>query len=207
MRHTESCQPVFARNFATRCLIALLFRHPHELSGGQRQRVDIARAISLNPHFIIADEPVTSLDASISSQIVNLLSAIKREFDLTYLWISHDLTMVRYVSNRVAVLYLGKVMELAQTEALFNDPRNPYTQALLSAIPDIDSTRKSEYVKLKDEMPSPINLPSGCVFHTRCLYADERCEREEPELADIGGGHFVACHYRSGLPKISVTTT
>jgi oligopeptide/dipeptide ABC transporter ATP-binding protein len=169
--------------------------------------VDTARAISLNPKFIIADEPVTSLDASISSQIVNLLEAMKREFDLTYLWISHDLTMVRYVSNRVAVLYLGKVMELAQRDALFNNPRNPYTQALLSAIPDIDPTRKWEYIKLKGEMPSPINLPSGCVFHTRCLYADERCRMEEPELADIGGQHLVACHYRSNLPKIPITAT
>jgi len=176
-----------------------LRKHPHELSGGQRQRVDTARAISMNPKFIIADEPVTSLDASISSQIVNLLDAIKREFDLTYLWISHDLTMVRYVSNRVAVLYLGKIMELAQTRDLFNDPRNPYTQALLSAIPNIDPTTSSEFVKLKGEMPSPINLPSGCVFHTRCLYADERCKGEEPDLVDIGGGHFVACHYHSTL--------
>jgi oligopeptide/dipeptide ABC transporter ATP-binding protein len=169
------------------------------LSGGQRQRVDIARAIALNPQFVIADEPVTSLDASISSQIVNLLEGIKEEFGITYLWISHDLTTVRYVSNRVVVLYLGRVMELAKKEDLFADPSHPYTQALLSAVPDIDPTKKSELIRLRGEMPSPINLPSGCVFHTRCPFADEKCIREEPKLTEIATDHLVACHYANAI--------
>lgn len=171
-----------------------LRKHPHELSGGQRQRVDIARAISINPEFIIADEPVASLDASIRSQIVNLLDDIKKEFNLTYLWITHDLTMVRYVSNWVTVLYLGKVMESAQKNDLFNSPKHPYTKALLSAIPEVDPKRRSRYIKLRGEMPSSINLPSGCVFHTRCPNKDIICTKKEPELIDTGNGHLVACH-------------
>jgi len=171
-------------------------RFPHEFSGGQRQRVGVARAIALNPKFIVCDEPVSSLDVSIQAQVLNLLQDLKDEFSLTYLLIAHDLTMVRYMSDRIMVMYLGRAMELAPSEELFENPLHPYTHALMAAIPvpDPEFHLKSERMRLTGEMPSPINPPIGCRFHTRCPFAREQCEREEPKFEDVGGGHFVSCH-------------
>lgn len=173
----------------------LIARHPHEFSGGQRQRIGIARAIILNPEFIIADEPVTSLDVSIRAQVLNLLEDLKQEHELTYLLIAHDLTIVRHMSDRVLVLYLGKPMELAPVEPLFENPLHPYTKSLLSAIPVADPDIKPERLVLKGEMPSAINPPEGCRFHTRCPYAQNNCIENEPEFREIEKGHFVSCHY------------
>lgn len=173
----------------------LIARHPHEFSGGQRQRIGIARAIILNPEFIIADEPVTSLDVSIRAQVLNLLKDLKQEHELTYLLIAHDLTIVSHMSDRVLVLYLGKPMELAPVEPLFENPLHPYTKSLLSAIPVADPDIKLERLVLKGEMPSAINPPEGCRFHTRCPYAKNNCIENEPEFREIEKGHFVSCHY------------
>jgi peptide/nickel transport system ATP-binding protein len=168
-------------------------RYPHEFSGGQRQRISIARALMVDPEFIVADEPVSALDVSIQAQILNLLMDAQEQRGLTYMFITHDLSVVRHISTRVAVMYLGRLCELARTVELFESPRHPYTQALLSAIPDIHN-RKGAHVKLKGEVPTPINLPPGCVFHSRCPFANERCMREIPELTEIESGTFVACH-------------
>ncbi len=170
-------------------------RYPHEMSGGQRQRVGIARALSLNPEFIICDEAVSALDVSIQAQVINLLEDLRDEFQLTYLFIAHDLSVVRHLCHRVAVMYLGKMVELAECDALYDNPQHPYTQALLEAvpIPDPEIEGKREHRVVKGEIPSPINPPSGCVFHPRCPLAVESCSREVPALREVEPGHWAAC--------------
>jgi len=173
----------------------LVDRHPHEFSGGQRQRIGVARAIVLNPKFIVADEPVTSLDVSIRAQVLNLLEDLKNSFNLTYLLIAHDLTVVRHMSDRVLVMYLGKPMELASVDHLFESPLHPYTKALLAAVPVADPEIKQDRVKLKGEMPSAVNPPTGCRFHTRCIYSHPECKKDEPDFTEVDKGHFVACNF------------
>ena len=168
-------------------------RYPHEFSGGQRQRISIARALMVDPEFIVADEPVSALDVSIQAQILNLLMDAQEKRGLTYLFITHDLSVVEHFSTRVAVMYLGTVCELAPTRELYEFPRHPYTKALLSAIPEL-GLQKAKHIKLKGEVPTPIDLPTGCVFHGRCLYANERCTREIPQLIQLESGAKVACH-------------
>ena len=169
-------------------------RYPHQFSGGQKQRIAIARAISIQPEFIVADEPVSALDVSIQSQILNLLMELKKKFNLTYLFISHDLGVVRYMSDRVAIMYLGKIVELGPTEDLYSNPLHPYTQALISAIPATDPDIKRNRIILKGEIPSPINPPTGCIFHTRCPYVFKECKIKGPKFIEISDGHYVACH-------------
>ena len=168
-------------------------RYPHEFSGGQRQRISIARALMVDPEFIVADEPVSALDVSIQAQILNLLMEAQEKRGLTYLFITHDLSVVKHISTRVAVMYLGTICELAPTKTLYEQPRHPYTQALLSAIPKL-GVQKPKHLKLKGEVPTPINLPSGCVFHGRCIYGNERCVQEIPRLMRLDSGSQVACH-------------
>ncbi len=176
-----------------------LKKYPHEFSGGQRQRIGIARALSLMPKFIVADEPVSSLDLSIQAQIINLLKELQERFSLTYLFISHDLRVVRYISNRIAVMYLGKIVELGGSKEIYDNPLHPYTKALLSSIPQPDPDKKRKRVLIEGDPPSPIDPPSGCHFHPRCRYAREICKELEPVLKDFGG-HLVACHFAGILP-------
>jgi peptide/nickel transport system ATP-binding protein len=168
-------------------------RYPHEFSGGQRQRISIARALTVNPDFIVADEPVSALDVSIQAQILNLLMEAQEEFGLTYMFITHDLSVVEHISTRVAVMYLGTLCEVSQAAELFSSPRHPYTQALLSAIPKLGGEKKA-HIKLKGEVPTPIRLPSGCVFHGRCIHVNDRCREEIPALRLLSSGAWVACH-------------
>lgn len=169
-------------------------RFPHEFSGGQRQRIGIARALIMNPDFIVADEPVSALDVSIQAQIINLLSDLQRERKLTYLFISHDLSVVEHLCTRIGVMYLGSIVELATKEELFGNPLHPYTKALLSAVPVPDPTVRRQRIVLQGDIPSPANPPAGCKFHTRCPLAVNRCRQEAPVYRDVGGEHFVACH-------------
>lgn len=189
------------REIAGLCRLNLehLRRYPHAFSGGQRQRISIARALVCNPHFLVADECVAALDVSIQADILNLLKSFQRELGLTFLFISHDLSVVAHTCDKVAVMYLGQIVEVAETKKLFFSTRHPYTKALLSAIPSLDPDADHKTIKLEGEIPSPTNPPSGCKFHTRCPFARERCRREEPSLVTKDDGHAVACHFADEL--------
>lgn len=171
-------------------------RYPHEFSGGQRQRIGIARALALNPLVIICDEPVSALDVSIQAQVINLLAQLQEEMNLSYLFIAHDLSVVEHISDRIAVMYLGHFVELTTDRELYQNPQHPYSQALLSAVPVSDPEVRKKRILLEGEVPSPLNPPSGCTFHTRCPECKEVCTHEEPVFRDLGGGHWIACHFR-----------
>ena len=179
-----------------------LSRYPHELSGGQKQRIGIARALTVQPKLIIADEPVSALDVSIQAQVLNLLQNLQKEYNLTYLFISHDLSVVEMISDRIGVMYLGTIVETAPKKELYANPRHPYTRALLSAVPIPDPDKKSKRIILQGDLPSPSNPPSGCLFHTRCPHCTEKCKTERPTPVEVAPGHIVKCHY----PDLQETT-
>jgi len=190
------------KNIAVLCglKISQLSRYPHAFSGGQRQRIAIARAFVMHPEFIVCDEPVSALDVSIQAQILNLLKDLQKELNLTYLFVAHDLSAVAYACDRVAVMYLGRIVELSATEKLYYTPKHPYTEALMSAIPPDDPDVKMKKLFIRGEQPSPVNPPSGCPFHPRCKFADDsRCVNELPELREVFPGHLVSCHYAESL--------
>jgi peptide/nickel transport system ATP-binding protein len=192
------------RDIASRCQLSLehLRRYPHAFSGGQRQRIGIARALVVGPEFVVCDEPVSALDVSIQAQILNLLMDMQKQLGLTFLFVAHDLSVVEHVSDRVAVMYLGRLVELAPTQELFYRPQHPYTEALMSAIPDLDPDKVMKPVALEGEIPSPANPPSGCHFHPRCRYAQAVCKEAVPELKEQRPGHFAACHFADQLTLI-----
>jgi oligopeptide/dipeptide ABC transporter ATP-binding protein len=178
---------------------ALMRRYPHEFSGGQRQRIGLARTLSLNPRLIVADEPVSALDVSVQAQVLNLLQELRQRLGLTLVFIAHDLSVVEHISDRIAVMYVGKIVEMAETSELLNNPQHPYTEALLSAIPPADPDMRAERIQLQGEVPSPANPPRGCIFHPRCRYAQAVCSEEEPVLTEGAPGHYVSCHFAKEL--------
>jgi peptide/nickel transport system ATP-binding protein len=182
-----------------------MIRYPHAFSGGQRQRIGVARALALNPQLIVCDEPVSALDVSVQAQVLNLLQDLQQEFHLTYLFVAHDLSVVEHISDHVSVMYVGKLAEMAETEALFGQPLHPYTEALMSAVPKPDPRYQAERIILEGEVADPANPPSGCYFHPRCRYAIDRCKMEEPELRELQADHFVSCHRAEELSLTGVT--
>lgn len=189
----KRCQELLERVGLPREMVS---RFPHELSGGQRQRIGIARALATEPEFIVCDEPIAALDSSIQAQVINLLMDLQKELGLTYLFISHDLSMVRHISDRICIMYLGSVVELADAQQIDENPVHPYTRAIFSAVPQIDDAGwSSRRIKLEGEIPNPINAPKGCKFCTRCMWAKPVCQEQAPELEEIEPGHFVACHF------------
>lgn len=179
-------------------------RYPHEFSGGQRQRIGLARTLSLNPRLIVADEPVSALDVSVQAQVINLLQELQRDLGLTLLFIAHDLSVVEHICDRIAVMYVGKLVEIAESEELLRNPKHPYTEALVSAVPPADPDIKMSRIILEGDVPSPVDPPSGCVFHPRCRYAEEICSREEPTLQAVTPEHFVSCHLADKLELVGV---